>query len=148
METENNKTYNLALSFLAICCLHWHYLDSFHYDLTPHKCSWQCFLFVLDLKAFKGTCVTSKLDPEYESKLLSKTIRGTLDFFECLMAKLTLRYMILHFWSAGRMALYSKLSSVSRSWLVTWWLFLDVWGSLKGFLNPVIDLANPPPPLL
>lgn len=64
--------------------------------------------------------------------------------------RLTLRYMILHFWSAGRMAVFSLnswplgFSCVSRSWLVTWWLFLVGQGSLKGVLTPVIDLAYPP----
>lgn len=55
--------------------------------------------------AFKGTCVvplqSPKLDPESKSKVFRKTLRGTFDFI-VLMA--TQRYIILHFWSAGRMA--------------------------------------------
>lgn len=46
------------------------------------------FQFVVDPKAFKGTCVvplqSPKLDPEYEPKVFRKTLRGTFDFlFYC-----------------------------------------------------------------
>lgn len=35
------------------------------------------------------------------------TSRGTFDFLVVLMLRLTLSYVILHFWSAGRVAVFS-----------------------------------------
>lgn len=75
--------------------------------MSSSQCPVTAILTMFQL-AFKGTCVvplqSPKLDPESKSKVFRKTLRGTFDF---IVLMVTQRYMILHFWSAGRMAVFS-----------------------------------------
>lgn len=86
---------------------------------------WQCFLFVLELKGLQRhkrrssfTNQNQSLNVECFVRLSQRHIWLCLSCF-CVTVTMTLRYMILHVWSAGRAAASSlKLSPSLKCLLV------------------------------